>query len=294
MQGQLSDAGLNCLHSHLVPSLTDLLDDFGLIDSYLIDGDSLLMHLLDSPRMDWSHGGQFLQLFYSLEQLVCALKHCNASFAIVFFRQSALQHLSSTAVMLARQLLIKHLKSCQIQLITEISSWCDPAWSDQLEQIKAKFILLADSAADGPLAACMRLHQLWTLSMGVKCAYFSNLTFAEDRMHGFCIGHLAGMTPERRLWVRQQCILLGEASLPAADSIPMFSKLSVSAPSELSVCGDSGQSAHGLQHAVIASNIIFRGLSDNEHSAQLVRICTDHNAAQAAHARTSLSSTLRI
>ena len=110
--------GLQAVHDSVIPLYVQLLEDFGVIDHYLIDGTSLLLHLLDNRRLDWQHGGQFLQLFHMLEQLLCDLKRCNAEFKVIFFQQACRARSAAwgSSLQLAMQLMAQHLEACGIQV----------------------------------------------------------------------------------------------------------------------------------------------------------------------------------
>lgn len=48
-------------------SYLNILTDFADAEIFLIDGDSLLLELLEETTLDWTNGGQFLHLTYLVE-----------------------------------------------------------------------------------------------------------------------------------------------------------------------------------------------------------------------------------
>ena len=72
------------------PLYINLLDDLGSVDSFIIDGDALLLECVANPHNDLRHGGQPLHLIYLIENFIYSLKHClNARFSFVFFDNHA-------------------------------------------------------------------------------------------------------------------------------------------------------------------------------------------------------------
>ena len=71
------------------PFYSNLLDDYAPTDHFLVCGDSLVLELVCSERLDWAGGGgQFLQLRAGLEQFFEALARANSSglrCSVVFF-----------------------------------------------------------------------------------------------------------------------------------------------------------------------------------------------------------------
>ena len=70
---QLAADVVDAAYAGLRPFYSNLLDDMGATDSFLICGHSLLLELLAGERLDWSHGGQFLQLRAALERFIAGI-----------------------------------------------------------------------------------------------------------------------------------------------------------------------------------------------------------------------------
>jgi hypothetical protein len=124
----------------------DLLDDLGANDTFVIDGDSLLLELLASVRMDWSHGGQFLQLVAAAEKLVASINHANTAdlrFSVVFFEASAAVQPDAAARM-ARLLLRRWLPERLHVPVLQFHSWWGDDWLAWLSEARPALLLMTD------------------------------------------------------------------------------------------------------------------------------------------------------
>ena len=120
------------------PLYINLLDDLGSNDFFVIDGDSLLLECLSSPRIDVRHGGQPLHLFYLVEHFLHSLKAClNSCFCFAFFQrhESFWQGQDQSFLLLARKLLVQHLRSNLQQAVHDFPSWQSPEWQDFVKEV---------------------------------------------------------------------------------------------------------------------------------------------------------------
>ena len=113
---QAAAKGLATSLSSLRPQFITVLSDFGETEKFVIEGDSLLLHALADPALDWTHGGQFLHWTFVIETFLNELVKRGAHFCIVFFEShKAIWKGGSAqlrAVGVARALLIRHLQNC--------------------------------------------------------------------------------------------------------------------------------------------------------------------------------------
>lgn len=136
------------------PLYVNLLDDLGSVDTFVVDGDGLLVECLASPQYDSYHGGQLLHLFYHIENFLHSLTGClNARFSIVFFQQHECIWADNeqAPVRLARHILQLHLQQTLQQTVHKFKNWQDAAWLDFLTQVPIWF------------ASCMALFSFVSL-----------------------------------------------------------------------------------------------------------------------------------
>lgn len=191
---------------------SNLLDGLGATDSFVLDGNAVLLELLGDARMDWAHGGQFLQLRWLLESLVASVAKANTArlpFYIVFFDASG-DVLPGATATLARALASRWLPALGIPIL-RFSSWWSPEWRRWLAATRPALMLLTDlpqPAAGGGLGlggaeggesagggdtpgsgpttqAFLRAQVVHTALHGVQCAFLRELRFSELAMFGF-------------------------------------------------------------------------------------------------------------
>ena len=97
--------------SALRPQFLTVLSDFGEAEKFVIEGDSLLLHALSDPALDWAHP-QFLHLTYVVETFLHELVKRGAHFCVVFFESHKAIWQGHGAKGVARSLLIRHLQFC--------------------------------------------------------------------------------------------------------------------------------------------------------------------------------------
>lgn len=120
------------------PLCVNLLDDLGSKDFFVIDGDSLLLECLSSPRIDVRHGGQPLHLFYLVEDFLHSLQAClNSRFCFAFYQhhESFWQAQDQSFLLLVRHLLQQHLRSTLQQTVHNFPSWQSPEWKEFIQEV---------------------------------------------------------------------------------------------------------------------------------------------------------------
>ena len=117
---------------------TNLLEDLGSTDFFLIDGDALLLECLGNPSGSLRYGCQMLALVYLVEDFLCSLTRClNASFNFVWFQshECIWQDSQQSHLLLARHVLQQHLAVILQHTFHKFESWQDSAWLDFLQQV---------------------------------------------------------------------------------------------------------------------------------------------------------------
>ena len=133
-----SDVTVHAAFVQQRPLYVNLLDDLGSNDFFVIDGDSLLLECLSSPRIDVRHGGQPLHLFYLVEDFLQSLQAClNSRFCFVFYQrhESFWQAQDQPFLLLVRHLLQEHLRSTLQQTVHDFPSWHGPEWKEFTQEV---------------------------------------------------------------------------------------------------------------------------------------------------------------
>lgn len=131
------------------PLYINLLDDLGSVDSFIIDGDALLLECVANPHNDLRHGGQPLYLIYLIEIFIYSLKNClNACFSFVFFENHASIWEGDAFLRLTRRTLQHHLKCLAHQSTHAFPSWHSEEWLKFVSEKEPAFLLMSDM--EGP------------------------------------------------------------------------------------------------------------------------------------------------
>ncbi|KAL4440400.1 hypothetical protein ABPG75_003401 [Micractinium tetrahymenae] len=132
-------------YSSLRPFYSNLLDDLGATDFFVIGGDALLLELLGGERLDWQHGGQFLQLRAALEAFVAGIDRANTAGLhrwVVFFERSAAV-LPNAAARAARALVAAWLPALGVPVL-RFPSWWSEEWLTWVRRTRPAMLLLTD------------------------------------------------------------------------------------------------------------------------------------------------------
>lgn len=180
---------------------SNLLDDLGTNDSFVIDGDGLLLELLTAVRIDWAHLGQYLQLTAAAEQLVASIQQANTArlhWDVVFFDASA-EAQPDAAARLAREVLMRWLPEHLGVPVLRFDSWWSAGWQCWLEEAQPALLLLTDLPGTGGPAAdeCgtadteispqlyMQAMLQFSAGQGLQCALLSAIRFSEQFVFAF-------------------------------------------------------------------------------------------------------------
>jgi ERCC4-related helicase len=109
------------------PQYIDVFSDFGVSVNFFVDGEALLSYCLDDETLDWSHGGQPVQVAYRFLNFLENLRRRSATrFHVLFFEGAAVCWSGSKLAM--RYAIIRHLKTAtDISVIDNI----DHIFSDE-------------------------------------------------------------------------------------------------------------------------------------------------------------------
>ncbi len=136
--GSITQAATKAISSNYAkqrPLWVNLLDDVGSTDFYVVDGDSLLLDLVQSRRYSQ---GQFLQAVWMVESLLHNLSNCaNSSFKVVFFQQHAALWQNSSQKLL-RQVIMLHLQyKLPGKVLVNYTTWHSIEWKQYLVEVRA-------------------------------------------------------------------------------------------------------------------------------------------------------------
>lgn len=215
-------------YAGLRPFYSNLLDDLGATDTFVIDGDALMLELLGGERMDWRSGGQFLALRAELERFVAGINAANTAhlkwWTVFFNSNSAL--LPGAAAQAARALAQAWLPGALGVQTLRFDSWWCADWLAWVEATRPAMLLLTDlplgsegrssiagAGIAGPGdssdsgAACLQERRLFLQAYvvhaqgeaGLQCAFISELRFlAEGLIFGFRTGWTSAAAAGRR------------------------------------------------------------------------------------------------
>jgi len=143
--------------SALRPQFITVLSDFGETEKFVIEGDSLLLHALSDPALDWTHP-QFLHLTFIVETFLHELVKRGAHFCVAFFESHKAIWQGDGAKGVARALLIRHLQDClpvthTASVETFESPSCDK-WTEFFSAYLPSLVLVSDEL---PTAAAAKM-----------------------------------------------------------------------------------------------------------------------------------------
>src|ERR1700760_2445122 len=94
----------------------DLVGDYAGSETFIVEGESLLLQCFSDPKLDFSNGLQLLHAAFNVEQLLSKLAARGCSFHIVFFEDHRHLCVPSSAILLwkkyllARSAILRHLE----------------------------------------------------------------------------------------------------------------------------------------------------------------------------------------
>ncbi|PSC67116.1 putative phosphoinositide phosphatase SAC9 isoform X1, partial [Micractinium conductrix] len=252
---------VDAAYAGLRPFYSNLLDDMGATDSFLICGHSLLLELLAGERLDWSHGGQFLQLRAALERFIAGINAANTTglrYWVVLFDASAAV-LPGAAAQAALALAASWLPALGVPTL-RFSAWWGEDWRQWLERVRPSMLLLTDlpqgdpsggAAAAASSAAQLQRARLFlqaavvaNQAQGVQCAFMSELRFMAE-------GHLFGFRTGWRSWVPSRRGTADRNALSAAAARDVGLAFERSAAE-----ADGGSEGGALDAAALAQEIV--------------------------------------
>ncbi|KAF4550357.1 DEAD/DEAH box helicase-like protein 4 [Elsinoe fawcettii] len=137
----------------------DLIGDYAGSELFLVEGDSLILHCLDSRDIDLHNGLQLLHAIYAIESFLAALLQRKANFHIAFFDNHA-QHCAPSwsspedfqKYQLVRAVLIRHLsvnlpKTHPSVLVHHYETYDDAQFVDYVRRSGLYFFMCHDGAS---------------------------------------------------------------------------------------------------------------------------------------------------
>lgn len=117
----------------------DIINDLGASKNILIEADSLILNILNLTHIDWSHGGQFLQVIYHVEYILDIIKNC-ANFVLVYFDDNSILYEGlPDSFLLGRYIIISHLKNyCEVH---NFKNFLDDEWKTFVDNFYPAFII---------------------------------------------------------------------------------------------------------------------------------------------------------
>ncbi|CAG0903899.1 unnamed protein product, partial [Darwinula stevensoni] len=88
----------------------NIADEFSVSNTFLLDGDSLLLFILFNSSVDVSYGGQYLHLVYAVERFLGMLYERGAVLVIIFFENTLKLWNENPTLLLARPVIHTHLE----------------------------------------------------------------------------------------------------------------------------------------------------------------------------------------
>ncbi|KAI9465185.1 P-loop containing nucleoside triphosphate hydrolase protein [Lactarius psammicola] len=183
----------------------DLIGDYAGNERFILDGESLLQHVLGDPLLALARPGdpsfQILHAINSLERLLSEMLKRSAVFDIVFWEDT--RHLTLkgdtnfliSSRSLARALLFTHLAEHASEMGLDIyafSSLADPAWIAYQQRTKPMFVMLNDGGTpaedDHDMAARVLIQRNFIfclLTSGIAVTLLHGAEFRDSKIFSF-------------------------------------------------------------------------------------------------------------
>ncbi|KAI9511439.1 P-loop containing nucleoside triphosphate hydrolase protein [Russula earlei] len=196
----------------------DLIGDYAGNERFILDGESLLQHVLDDPLLSLARGTgdtsfQVLHAVHSMERLLNEMSRRSAVFDIVFWEDT--RHLTLkggnellvTSRLLARALLFSHLVEHSSEMGLEVYAFLgltDPAWNAHRQRTKPMFVMLNDGGTpddgDYEMAARILIQRTFIfglLTSGVGVTLLRAAEFRDSKMFSFVLEERFGLETRR-------------------------------------------------------------------------------------------------
>ena len=194
-EGGLDPATVKALASSLSalrPQFLTVLSDFGEAEKFVIEGDSLLLHALSDPALDWAHP-QFLHLTYVVETFLHELVKRGAHFCVVFFESHKAIWQGHGAKGVARSLLIRHLQFCLPATHTaSVETFESPACDEWTEFFNTYLPCLVVVSDELPAAAAAKISPIraFLLDMvvaGINVLLLNDIELLDHQVRGYYV-----------------------------------------------------------------------------------------------------------
>ncbi|XP_038034268.1 probable ATP-dependent RNA helicase DDX60 isoform X1 [Anas platyrhynchos] len=184
---------LKILKLHVWPSLSraryvSLLKDFVESEFFVIDGDSLILMLLNEEV-------QYLTLFYRIECFLQDFTQRGARYIVVFFKDAEQMYFRYPHFLFLRTALIEHLKhNTRTTVHTEFSNCLSPAWEVFLKKSYPYFIIVSDIGLTSLQTNYLTIFIAHSLSKKITIVLASGQECDTLRVYGY---HLQSMAKHR-------------------------------------------------------------------------------------------------
>ncbi|NXI70028.1 DDX60 helicase, partial [Anseranas semipalmata] len=172
-----------------------LLKDFVESEFFVIDGDSLLLMLLNEEVQD-------LTLFYLIECFLHDFTQKGAKYIIVFFKDTEQMYFPYPHFLFLRTALIEHLKhNTRTTVHTEFSNCLSPAWEIFLKKSYPYFIIISDIGLTSLQTNYLTIFIAHSLSKKISVVLASGQEYDTLRVYGY---HLQSMWKHRLFFQKYQ------------------------------------------------------------------------------------------
>uniref|UniRef100_A0A8B9U4Y1 Helicase ATP-binding domain-containing protein n=1 Tax=Anas zonorhyncha TaxID=75864 RepID=A0A8B9U4Y1_9AVES len=158
-----------------------LLKDFVESEFFVIDGDSLILMLLNEEV-------QYLTLFYRIECFLQDFTQKGAKYIIVFFKDAEQMYFRYPHFLFLRTALIEHLKHNTRTIVhTEFSNCLSPAWEVFLKKSYPYFIIVSDIGLTSLQTNYLTVFIAHSLSKKITIVLASGQEYDTLRVYGYHI-----------------------------------------------------------------------------------------------------------
>uniref|UniRef100_A0A8B9SFL6 DExD/H-box helicase 60 n=1 Tax=Anas platyrhynchos TaxID=8839 RepID=A0A8B9SFL6_ANAPL len=176
-----------------------LLKDFVESEFFVIDGDSLILMLLNEEV-------QYLTLFYRIECFLQDFTQRGARYIVVFFKDAEQMYFRYPHFLFLRTALIEHLKhNTRTTVHTEFSNCLSPAWEVFLKKSYPYFIIVSDIGLTSLQTNYLTIFIAHSLSKKITIVLASGQECDTLRVYGY---HLQSMAKHRLFFqkVNLRCV----------------------------------------------------------------------------------------